>query len=136
MTHHYDVSNRFYEMVLGPSMTYSCAVFASPEDTLEQAQSRKVDLVARKLNLSPGDRLLDIGCGWGTMGIHAAQHYGARVIGVTLSEPQQRYATERARPRGADHPVEFSQSHVITVGETARAWERGPSPPGYSDHSL
>ena len=107
VTHHYDVSNRFYEMVLGPSMTYSCAVFASPEDTLEQAQSRKVDLVARKLNLSPGDRLLDIGCGWGTMGIHAAQHYGARVIGVTLSEPQQRYATERARLAGVGDLVEF-----------------------------
>ncbi|HEV7959343.1 MAG TPA: class I SAM-dependent methyltransferase, partial [Acidimicrobiales bacterium] len=59
VTHHYDVSNRFYEMVLGPSMTYSCAVFASPEDTLEQAQARKVDLVARKLDLKPGDRLLD-----------------------------------------------------------------------------
>src|SRR5580698_7421818 len=101
VTHHYDVSNRFYEMVLGPSMTYSCAVFASPEDTLEQAQARKVDLVARKLDLKPGDRLLDIGCGWGAMGIHAAQHYGARVIGVTLSEPQQRYATERARLAGA-----------------------------------
>ncbi len=107
VTHHYDVSNRFYEMVLGPSMTYSCAVFATAEDTLEQAQSRKVDLVARKLNLSPGDRLLDIGCGWGTMGIHAAQRYGARVIGVTLSEPQQRYATERARLAGVEDLVEF-----------------------------
>ncbi len=80
VTHHYDVSNRFYEMVLGPSMTYSCAVFATPEDTLEQAQSRKVDLVARKLDLHPGDRLLDIGCGWGTMAINAAQRYGARVL--------------------------------------------------------
>ena len=85
MTHHYDVSNRFYEMVLGPSMTYSCAVFTSPDNTLEQAQARKVDLVARKLDLKPGDRLLDIGCGWGAMGIHAARHFGARVVGVTLS---------------------------------------------------
>jgi cyclopropane-fatty-acyl-phospholipid synthase len=107
VTHHYDVSNRFYEMVLGPSMTYSCAVFANPEDTLEQAQARKVDLVARKLNLQPGDRLLDIGCGWGAMGIHAARHYGARVVGVTLSEPQQRYATEQARLAGVSDLVDF-----------------------------
>jgi cyclopropane-fatty-acyl-phospholipid synthase len=107
VTHHYDVSNRFYEMVLGPSMTYSCAVFASPEDTLEQAQARKVDLVARKLNLQPGDRLLDIGCGWGAMGIHAARHYGARVVGVTLSEPQQRYATDQARLAGVSDLVDF-----------------------------
>jgi cyclopropane-fatty-acyl-phospholipid synthase len=107
VTHHYDVSNRFYEMVLGPSMTYSCAVFASPEDTLEQAQARKVDLVARKLDLKPGDRLLDIGCGWGAMGIHAARHFGARVVGVTLSEPQRRYATEQARLAGVNDLVEF-----------------------------
>ena len=107
VTHHYDVSNRFYEMVLGPSMTYSCAVWASPEDTLEQAQARKVDLVARKLNLQPGDRLLDVGCGWGAMGIHAARHYGARVVGVTLSEPQRRYATEQAQLAGVADLVEF-----------------------------
>jgi cyclopropane-fatty-acyl-phospholipid synthase len=107
VTHHYNVSNRFYEMVLGPSMTYSCAVFATPEDTLEQAQARKVDLVARKLELHPGARLLDIGCGWGAMGIHAARHYGARVVGVTLSEPQQRYATEQARLAGVSDLVDF-----------------------------
>jgi cyclopropane-fatty-acyl-phospholipid synthase len=107
VTHHYDVSNSFYEMVLGPSMTYSCAVFATPEDTLERAQARKVDLVARKLNLQPGDRLLDIGCGWGAMGIHAARHYGARVVGVTLSEPQQHYATEQARLAGVSDLVDF-----------------------------
>ncbi len=107
VTHHYDVSNRFYEMVLGPSMTYSCAVFASPEDTLEQAQARKVDLVARKLDLHEGMRLLDVGCGWGAMGIHAARHYGARVVGVTLSEPQRAYATEQARLAGVSDLVEF-----------------------------
>jgi cyclopropane-fatty-acyl-phospholipid synthase len=105
--HHYNVSNRFYEMVLGPSMTYSCGVFATPEDTLEQAQARKVDLVARKLDLQPGARLLDIGCGWGAMGIHAARHFGARVVGVTLSEPQQRYATEQARLAGVSDLVDF-----------------------------
>ena len=107
ISHHYDVSNLFYEMVLGPSMTYSCAVFASPDDSLEDAQRRKVDLVARKLELAPGMRLLDVGCGWGTMAIHAATTYGARVVGVTLSEPQQRYATERARAAGVADLVEF-----------------------------
>ncbi|HEY1826054.1 MAG TPA: cyclopropane-fatty-acyl-phospholipid synthase family protein [Acidimicrobiales bacterium] len=115
VTHHYNVSNRFYEMVLGPSMTYSCAVFVTPEDTLEQAQSRKVDLVARKLALQPGQRLLDVGCGWGTMGIHAAQHYGARVLGVTLSEPQQRYATARALAAGVGDLVEFRVQDVRDI---------------------
>jgi cyclopropane-fatty-acyl-phospholipid synthase len=107
VTYHYDVSNKFYEMVLGPSMTYSCAVFATPTDTLEEAQRRKVDLVARKLDLQPGMRLLDVGCGWGAMGIHAARTYGAQVVGVTLSEPQQRYATEQARLAGVSDLVEF-----------------------------
>jgi cyclopropane-fatty-acyl-phospholipid synthase len=107
ISHHYDVSNSFYEMVLGPSMTYSCAVFSSPEDTLEQAQARKVDLVAKKLDLKPGMRLLDVGCGWGAMGIHAARHYGANVVGVTLSEPQRRYATEQARLAGVGDLCEF-----------------------------
>ena len=107
ISHHYDVSNRFYEMVLGPSMTYSCAVFNTPDDTLETAQKRKVDLVARKLDLQPGMRLLDVGCGWGAMAIHAASTYGAKVVGITLSEPQQRYATERARIAGVDNLVEF-----------------------------
>jgi cyclopropane-fatty-acyl-phospholipid synthase len=107
VSHHYDVSNRFYEMVLGPSMTYSCAVFRDSEDTLEEAQKRKVDLVARKLNLSSESRLLDVGCGWGTMALHAATAYGAHVVGVTLSREQQRYATEAAETAGVDHLVEF-----------------------------
>jgi cyclopropane-fatty-acyl-phospholipid synthase len=107
ISHHYDVSNHFYEMVLGPTMTYSCAVFSSLEDTLEAAQKRKVDLVARKLGLNPGDRLLDVGCGWGAMAIHAAKTYGASVVGVTLSKPQQEYATERAELEGVSHLVQF-----------------------------
>jgi cyclopropane-fatty-acyl-phospholipid synthase len=107
ISHHYDVSNRFYEMVLGPSMTYSCAVFRTPGDTLEVAQKRKVDLVARKLALGPGTRLLDVGCGWGAMAIHAAKTYGASVVGITLSEPQWRYATEQAQLAGVSDLVEF-----------------------------
>ena len=117
ISHHYDVSNRFYEMVLGPSMTYSCAVFRTPNDTLESAQLRKVDLVARKLKLQPGSRLLDVGCGWGAMGIHAATAYGASVVGVTLSEPQQRYATEMARQVGVSDLVEFRLQDFRDVRE-------------------
>ena len=107
VTHHYDVSNRFYEMILGPSMTYSCAVFRSTDDTLEIAQRRKVDLVARKLALSSETRLLDVGCGWGAMALHAAKTYGARVVGVTLSREQQRYATAAASREGLSDLVEF-----------------------------
>ena len=89
--HHYDVSNRFYEMVLGPSMTYTCACFPREDATLEEAQTFKYDLVARKLDLKPGMRLLDVGCGWGGMVRHAAREYGVRVIGVTLSREQASY---------------------------------------------
>ena len=86
--HHYDVSNRFYEMVLGPSMTYTCAVFPTEDATLEEAQFAKYDLVCRKLDLQPGQRLLDVGCGWGGMVRHAVEHYGVTAIGVTLSAEQ------------------------------------------------
>lgn len=107
ISHHYDVSNRFYEMVLGPSMTYSCAVFASGDDTLETAQRRKVDLICRKLDLQPGQRLLDVGCGWGAMAIHAAREYGVSVVGITLSHEQQSYATRRAREMDVEGLCEF-----------------------------
>jgi cyclopropane-fatty-acyl-phospholipid synthase len=90
--HHYDVSNRFYEMVLGPSMTYTCALFPTEDATLEEAQYAKYDLVCRKLGLQPGMRLLDIGSGWGGMVRHAAQHYGVEVVGVTLSREQAAWA--------------------------------------------
>ena len=107
ISHHYDVSNRFYEMVLGPSMTYSCAVFTHDDDNLEIAQRRKVDLICRKLNLREGMRLLDVGCGWGAMAIHAAMNYGVSVVGVTLSSQQQAYAIDRARATGVGDLCEF-----------------------------
>jgi cyclopropane-fatty-acyl-phospholipid synthase len=87
-SHHYDVSNRFYEWVLGPSMVYTCAVYTHAGATLEEAQAAKVDLVCRKLGLRPGMRLLDVGCGWGGLVLHAAAHYGVRAIGVTLAHGQ------------------------------------------------
>jgi cyclopropane-fatty-acyl-phospholipid synthase len=105
--HHYDVSNRFYRLVLGPTMVYSCAYFASPQDTLETAQIRKLDLICRKLNLGEGERLLDIGCGWGSLLIHAATHYGVSGVGVTLSEPQAGLARERIAELGLQDRLEI-----------------------------
>ena len=92
--HHYDVSNRFYELVLGPSMTYTCAVFPHEDATLEEAQDYKYDLVARKLDLKPGMRLLDVGCGWGGMVRFAAREYGVKALGATLSVEQASWAKQ------------------------------------------
>ncbi|MGZ8745438.1 MAG: class I SAM-dependent methyltransferase [Nocardioides sp.] len=94
ISHHYDVSNTFYEHVLGPSMTYTCAVYPDAGATLEEAQFEKYDLVARKLDLRAGQRLLDVGCGWGGMVRHAAREYGVRTLGVTLSREQAQWAKE------------------------------------------
>ncbi|ALX03699.1 MULTISPECIES: class I SAM-dependent methyltransferase [Aeromicrobium] len=104
--HHYDVSNRFYEIVLGPSMAYTCAVFPDEDATLEQAQFEKFDLVCRKLGLKPGDRLLDVGCGWGGMVRHAAEHYGVQALGVTLSRQQAEWAQQAIKDAGLDHLAE------------------------------
>ncbi len=104
--HHYDVSNRFYEMVLGPSMTYTCALFESEQTTLEEAQHAKYDLVARKLDLQQGQRLLDVGCGWGGMVRHAAREYGVHALGVTLSREQASWAQKRIKEEGLDHLAE------------------------------
>ncbi len=105
--HHYDVSNHFYRLVLGPAMVYSCAYFSSPDDTLEAAQERKLDLICSKLALREGERLLDIGCGWGSLLIHAATRYGVRAVGVTLSEAQAELARQRAREAGVADRVEI-----------------------------
>ena len=94
IAHHYDVSNRFYELVLGPSMAYTCAVYDREDTSLEDAQAEKFDLVCRKLDLKPGQRLLDVGCGWGGMVRHAAKEYGVKALGVTLSREQAQWAKE------------------------------------------
>ncbi|MGH9299008.1 MAG: class I SAM-dependent methyltransferase, partial [Acidimicrobiales bacterium] len=108
VTHHYDVGNDFYRLVLGDNMTYSCARFAQPEMTLDEAQEAKIDLICRKLGLheSPGKQLLDVGCGWGTMAIHAASRFGAHVLGITLSEPQAELGRKRAAEAGVSELVE------------------------------
>jgi cyclopropane-fatty-acyl-phospholipid synthase len=95
IAHHYDVSNEFYRLVLGPTMTYSCARFVTPEATLEDAQEAKYDLICRKLGLAEGQRLLDVGSGWGGMVIHAARHYRAQALGATISRPQWELARRR-----------------------------------------
>ncbi|MFD3550155.1 class I SAM-dependent methyltransferase, partial [Streptomyces sp. NPDC058655] len=104
--HHYDVGNDFYARVLGPSMVYSCAYW-SPGGSLEEAQYDKLDLVCRKLALRPGARLLDVGCGWGSLALHAARGYGARVTGVTLSREQAAYARKRVADEGLADLVEI-----------------------------
>lgn len=107
ISHHYDVGNDFYERVLGPSMVYSCAYWEGPQPTLEDAQAAKLDLVCRKLDLKPGMRLLDVGCGWGSMALHAARDYGVQVLGITLSGEQAAYARKRAADAGLSDRVEI-----------------------------
>jgi cyclopropane-fatty-acyl-phospholipid synthase len=107
ISHHYDVGNDFYTMVLGPSMVYSCAVWPESDATLEQAQYAKLDLVCRKLALRKGQRLLDVGCGWGSMVLHAAEHYGVRATGITLSTEQAAYARKRVAAAGLTGRVDI-----------------------------
>ena len=100
ISYHYDVSNDFYALWLDNRMVYSCGYFTSPDDDLDVAQERKLDYICRKLRLTPGERLLDIGCGWGGLVIHAARHYGVEAIGITLSQPQVEFANARIRDAG------------------------------------
>lgn len=107
ISHHYDVGNDFYALVLGPSMVYSCAVWESEETGLDAAQAAKLDLVCRKLGLKPGMRVLDVGCGWGSFALHAAQHYGVDVVGVTLSVEQAALARKRVADAGLTDRVDI-----------------------------
>jgi cyclopropane-fatty-acyl-phospholipid synthase len=118
IAHHYDVSNRFYEMVLGPSMTYTCAVYPDAAASLETAQETKHDLVAQKLDLQPGQRLLDVGCGWGGMAMHAAEKYGVQVLAVTLSRDQASWAQKEVARRGLADLVEIRHSDYRDVAES------------------
>ncbi len=116
--HHYDVSNRFYRWVLGPSMAYTCAVFPSLGASLEVAQDEKFDLVARKLDLQPGMKLLDVGCGWGGMVLHAVKNYGVQAIGVTLSEQQAIWGQNAVKEAGLEGSAQIHFSDYRDVTET------------------
>ena len=100
ISHHYDVPADFYRIVLGPSLVYSCAYFGDEDESLEAAQARKLDLICRKLALARGERFLDVGCGWGSLVLHAARRYGVRAVGVTISPAQAELARTRVREAG------------------------------------
>jgi cyclopropane-fatty-acyl-phospholipid synthase len=119
--HHYDVSNDFFALFLDQSMTYSCAFFAEGAETLEQAQEEKLDTVARKLALKEGERVLDVGCGWGAFPLRAATKYGASVLGITLSPPQAERARQRAEEAGVADRVEV---RVMDYRDLAGSGER------------
>jgi cyclopropane-fatty-acyl-phospholipid synthase len=107
VTHHYNLSNEFFSLFLDESMTYSCAIFSRGATTLEEAQRTKLDLVCTKLALQPGERILDVGCGWGAFALHAAREYGVHVTGITLSEPQAQLARERAEAAGLADKIDI-----------------------------
>jgi cyclopropane-fatty-acyl-phospholipid synthase len=119
--HHYDVSNEFFELFLGPTMVYSCAIFSHGAETLEQAQEEKLDTVARKLAIKEGERVLDVGCGWGGFPLWAATRHGADVVGITLSPPQAEKARQRAEQAGVADRVEI---RVMDYRDLAASGER------------
>jgi cyclopropane-fatty-acyl-phospholipid synthase len=118
ISHHYDVGNEFYGIVLGPAMTYSCAYFDDPADSLADAQAAKHELICRKLGLHELDapRLLDVGCGWGSLALHAAAHHGAHAVGITISEEQAARARERAAEAGLSDRVEIRLQDYRDLG--------------------
>jgi cyclopropane-fatty-acyl-phospholipid synthase len=105
--YHYDVGNEFFALFLDESMTYSCAIFSRGARTLEEAQRTKLELIAQKLELEPGQRVLDVGCGWGSFAIHAAREHGVSVTGITLSPSQAELARERVAAAGLEDRVEI-----------------------------
>ena len=119
ISHHYDLSNEFYSLLLDPSMAYSCGYWTStdPAYTLADAQRDKLDLVCRKLGLEPGMSLLDVGCGWGSLSLHAAEHFGARVTGVTIAAEQKAFIDERIRERGLGDRVQIRLQDYRDVPE-------------------
>lgn len=118
VSHHYDIGNDFYKLFLDKGMQYSCAYFLSDEDTLEQAQQNKLRLIASKLNLKPGQQVLDIGCGWGDMALYLARMEDVKVLGVTLSKEQCALANEKAKALGLSDRVRFELRDYRNVTET------------------
>jgi cyclopropane-fatty-acyl-phospholipid synthase len=118
IAHHYDLSNRFFELILGPTMTYSCGVFTTADSTLDEAQLEKIDLICRKLDLQPGQRLLDVGAGWGALVRHAAEHYGVSSLGVTLSKQQVEWAQRALEEAGLGTRAEVRHLDYRDASET------------------
>lgn len=116
--HHYDVSNTFYSYILGPTMVYSCAIFSDESSSLEDAQKEKIDLICRKLDLRPGMKLLDVGCGWGTLVLHAAKEYGVKAVGVTLSKNQVALAREKIARANLSERIEIRLQDYREVQDT------------------
>jgi cyclopropane-fatty-acyl-phospholipid synthase len=121
--HHYDVSNEFFELFLGPTMVYSCANFTRGAKTLEEAQEEKLETVARKLELKEGDRVLDVGCGWGGFPLHAATVHGANVVGITLSPPQAEKARQRAEEAGVADRVDIRVMDYRDIASTGEKFD-------------
>ncbi|MDP4013443.1 MAG: class I SAM-dependent methyltransferase [Candidatus Nanopelagicales bacterium] len=119
ISHHYDVSNTFYRWLLGPTMAYTCAVFPTADATLDEAQDEKFDLVCRKLDLQPGMRLLDVGCGWGGMVRHASANYGVKAIGVTLSRQQAEWGARMLQDEGLSGLAEVRHGDYRDVPESS-----------------
>ena len=120
IAHHYDVSNEFYELFLDPLMVYTCAYYRTPDGTLAQAQADKLDLVCKKLRLERDETLLDIGCGWGSLSMWAAKHYGVRAHGVTLSRAQADWAAARIKQLGLDDRCRVEYRDFRDLPEDAR----------------
>jgi cyclopropane-fatty-acyl-phospholipid synthase len=120
VTYHYNVSNDFYALWLDRRMVYSCAYFETADEDLDTAQVRKLDYLCRKLRLRPGEHLLDIGCGWGGLVIHAAQHYGVDALGITLSENQAKLANERIAQAGLQDHCRVEVRDYRDLNETCR----------------
>lgn len=118
---HYDISNDFYRLFLDERMVYSSAFFHTHEDTLDEAQYNKLDRICRKLNLKPGEHVFDLGCGWGGLIIHAAQHYGVKCLGATLSEQQYDYVTAKVKELGLEDSVRVQLCDFREV--TERDWD-------------
>ena len=117
ISHHYDLSNEFYELILDPHMAYSCGYYRSADDTVEQAQANKLELIAQKLGVVPGGRHLDIGCGWGSLSLHLAEKHGVNVLGVTISKEQKAFIDKRIADRGLADRVEIRLQDYREVPE-------------------
>lgn len=121
---HYDQPVEFYRPWLGPTLVYSCAYFRSPDDTLDEAQTQKLDLICRKLRLQPGEEFLDIGCGWGSLVLHAAQNYGVNARGITISHIQHKVAMQRIRSAGLERHCQVELRDYRACGEWEGAFEK------------